>query len=89
VDFKEAEAQGWKKSQPGDEFLKGKWWEIYNDAALNTLEGQVSSLSNQNVLHAEIDVNSEPRDVHHGFRGIRARDADARVEQDWVVALAQ
>jgi NodT family efflux transporter outer membrane factor (OMF) lipoprotein len=50
--FKEAEAQGWKQSEPGDAYLKGKWWEVYNDPALNTLEEQVS-ISNQNVLAAE------------------------------------
>ncbi len=50
--FKEAEAQGWKQSAPGDAYLKGKWWEVYNDAALNALEEQVS-ISNQNVLAAE------------------------------------
>ena len=52
VNFKEAEAAGWKPSQPGDDFAKGRWWELYNDAALNALEEQVS-VSNQNVLHAE------------------------------------
>src|ERR1039457_2864859 len=31
---------------------KGLWWELYNDAALNALEEQVS-VSNQNVLQAE------------------------------------
>ena len=50
--FKEAEAAGWKQSQPGDAFEKGKWWEVYNDPALNALEEQVS-ISNQNVLQAE------------------------------------
>src|ERR1017187_2358669 len=52
VNFKEAEAAGWKVSQPGDAFAKGRWWELYNDAALNALEEQVS-VSNQNVLRAE------------------------------------
>src|ERR1700675_4341196 len=50
--FKEAEAAGWKQSQPGDAYLKGKWWENYNDPALNALEEQVN-ISNQNVLQAE------------------------------------
>src|SRR5947208_8878325 len=50
--FKEAEAAGWKQAQPGDAYLKGKWWEVYNDPALNALEEQVS-LSNQNVAQAE------------------------------------
>src|SRR5437588_7688575 len=50
--FKEAEAEGWKQAQPGDAYLKGKWWEVYKDPALNALEEQVS-LSNQNVAQAE------------------------------------
>ena len=48
----EAEAAGWKQSQPGDAYAKGRWWELYNDAALNALEEQVN-VSNQNVLQAE------------------------------------
>jgi NodT family efflux transporter outer membrane factor (OMF) lipoprotein len=52
ANFKEAEAEGWKQSQPGDAYLKGKWWEVYNDPALNALEEQVS-ISNQNVLQSE------------------------------------
>src|SRR5438045_3431922 len=52
VNFKEAEAAGWKQSQPGDAFLKGRWWELYNDPALNALEEQVS-VTNQNVIQAE------------------------------------
>jgi NodT family efflux transporter outer membrane factor (OMF) lipoprotein len=52
VNFKEAAAAGWKQSQPGDAYSKGRWWELYNDAALNALEEQVN-VSNQNVLQAE------------------------------------
>jgi NodT family efflux transporter outer membrane factor (OMF) lipoprotein len=52
ANFKEAEAAGWKQSQPGDAYSKGRWWELYNDAALNALEEQVG-VSNQNVLQAE------------------------------------
>jgi NodT family efflux transporter outer membrane factor (OMF) lipoprotein len=50
ADFKEA--NGWKPAQPGDSLLKGKWWEIYNDPALNALEEMVA-INNQNVLEAE------------------------------------
>jgi NodT family efflux transporter outer membrane factor (OMF) lipoprotein len=49
-DYKEA--GGWKPAQPGDSLLKGKWWEIYNDPALNALEEQVS-VSNQSLAEAE------------------------------------
>jgi len=52
MNFKEAEAAGWKQSQPGDAYSKGRWWELYDDAALNALEEQVN-VSNQNVLQAE------------------------------------
>src|SRR5499427_4969944 len=50
--FKEQPPDGWKQAQPSDAFAKGRWWEIYNDPALNTLEEQVA-ISNQNVLQAE------------------------------------
>jgi len=50
--FKEAEAAGFKPSQPNDALRKGTWWEIYDDPELNALEAQVS-ISNQNVLAAE------------------------------------
>ena len=47
--FKEME--GWKKAQPRDQELRGKWWEAFNDPLLNDLEGQVS-VSNQNLAQA-------------------------------------
>ena len=50
--FKEPLPDGWKEAQPNDGAIRGKWWEIYNDPALNALEEQVN-LSNQNVLAAE------------------------------------
>ncbi|MCU1383144.1 MAG: transporter [Acidobacteria bacterium] len=50
--FQEAAAAGWKSSQPRDAYAKGRWWELYDDAALNALEEQVD-VSNQNVLQAE------------------------------------
>jgi NodT family efflux transporter outer membrane factor (OMF) lipoprotein len=42
----------WKPAHPNDDVIRGKWWEIYNDPALNALEEQVN-ISNQNVLTAE------------------------------------
>ena len=50
--FKESPPAGWKQAEPGGAFLPVKWWQIYNDPALNALEEQVS-ISNQNVLQAE------------------------------------
>jgi NodT family efflux transporter outer membrane factor (OMF) lipoprotein len=50
--FKEAPPNGWKQAQPNDGAIKGKWWEIFGDPALNALEEQVN-ISNQNVLQIE------------------------------------
>jgi len=50
--FKEPPPAGWKEAKPNDGTLRGKWWEIFGDPALNALEEQVS-LSNQNVAQAE------------------------------------
>jgi NodT family efflux transporter outer membrane factor (OMF) lipoprotein len=50
--YKEAPPEGWKEAQPNDGVLRGKWWEIFGDPALNALEEQVN-ISNQNVLQAE------------------------------------
>src|SRR4051812_34712159 len=52
VNFKELAAEGWKQSQPGDAYTKGRWWEVYGDPDLNALEEQVN-ISNQNVAQAE------------------------------------
>ncbi|HME13461.1 MAG TPA: efflux transporter outer membrane subunit [Candidatus Acidoferrum sp.] len=38
----------WKIAQPQDAMLRGKWWEIYNDTELNTLEEQLN-INNQNI----------------------------------------
>jgi NodT family efflux transporter outer membrane factor (OMF) lipoprotein len=54
--FKEPPPKGWKEAQPNDGALRGKWWEIFADPALNALEEQVS-ISNQNVLQAEAQFN--------------------------------
>jgi NodT family efflux transporter outer membrane factor (OMF) lipoprotein len=56
--FKEAapqeykENQGWRPARPGDERIRGKWWELYNDPQLNALEEQVQT-QNQNIAQAE------------------------------------
>ena len=44
--FKENE--GWTVAQPSDSKLRGKWWEIFNDAELNALEEQLD-INNQNI----------------------------------------
>src|SRR5690242_2641883 len=46
------EGAGWKLAQPGDDKIRAKWWELYNDPQLNELEEQVS-ISNQTIAAAE------------------------------------
>ena len=42
------EAGIWKVAQPGDQLMRGKWWETFNDPELNKLEEQVDS-ANQSL----------------------------------------
>src|SRR5260370_18086155 len=55
--FKEPLPDGWKEAQPSDGVIRGKWWEIYNDPQLNSLEDQVG-ITNQNVLVAEANFRA-------------------------------
>ena len=43
-----AGSEGWTVAQPADAKLRGKWWEIFNDPELNTLEDQLD-IDNQNI----------------------------------------
>lgn len=51
------EGTGWKIAQPGDDKIRGKWWELYNDPQLNALEEQVQ-VSNQSIIQAEANFRS-------------------------------
>lgn len=57
--FKEAGASGiegdWKPSQPSDHLARGKWWEAFQDPALNELE-EKTNISNQNIAAAAASV---------------------------------
>jgi len=46
------EVDGWKPAQPGDQTLRGKWWEIFGDPQLNALEEQLT-VSNQDLKVSE------------------------------------
>ena len=46
------EADGWRPAQPGDQGLRGKWWEIFGDSQLNALEEELT-ISNQDLKVAE------------------------------------
>ena len=50
TDYKEN--KDWKVAQPSDEAIKGKWWEVYQDTQLNSLEEKVD-VSNQSLKAAE------------------------------------
>jgi NodT family efflux transporter outer membrane factor (OMF) lipoprotein len=60
------EGAGWKVARPEDDKIRGKWWEMYNDPVLNSLEEQVQ-ISNQSVIEAEAN-----------FRAARALVVSAR-----------
>ena len=49
-DYKES--NDWKVAQPSAEAIKGKWWEVYQDPLLNTLEEKID-VSNQSLKAAQ------------------------------------
>lgn len=42
------DAPGWKVAQPSAPMLHGDWWQIFHDAELNKLEGELN-INNQNI----------------------------------------
>ncbi len=58
----------WKPAEPRDDAGRGKWWEIFEDPALNALEERID-VSNQNIALAEAQ-----------FRGARAAVRGARAD---------
>ena len=46
------ELDGWKVAQPGDGVITERWWQLYNDPVLNSLEEQVV-ISNLTIASAE------------------------------------
>jgi NodT family efflux transporter outer membrane factor (OMF) lipoprotein len=56
VAYKEGASAGsndetWKAAQPQDAAIRGKWWETFNDAELNSLEEE-SAIADQNIVAA-------------------------------------
>jgi NodT family efflux transporter outer membrane factor (OMF) lipoprotein len=45
------EDAGWTQAQPADALVRGKWWQVYNDPELNTLEEKIN-VSNQSLKAA-------------------------------------
>jgi NodT family efflux transporter outer membrane factor (OMF) lipoprotein len=48
------EDAGWTAAQPADALVRGKWWQVYNDPELNTLEEKIN-VSNES-LKAALDA---------------------------------
>jgi len=63
------ETDDWKFAHPNDAVIRGKWWEMFGDAQLNTLEEQLNT-ANQNIALA--DAN---------FRAARAIVKESRTER--------
>jgi NodT family efflux transporter outer membrane factor (OMF) lipoprotein len=42
----------WKQAEPADQVLRGKWWEIYQNPELNSLEEKIN-VSNQTIKASE------------------------------------
>jgi len=51
------ETAGWKQAQPQDDVLREKWWELFSDPQLNTVEEQVN-VSNQTIAVAEAEFRA-------------------------------
>lgn len=62
------EAGDWVVAQPKDALPKGKWWEAFNDPALNALEEQVE-VSNQTLAASE----ARYRQAHAAVQSARAQ----------------
>ncbi|MBI4291567.1 MAG: efflux transporter outer membrane subunit [Betaproteobacteria bacterium] len=44
--------EGWKQAEPRDREERGRWWEVFSDPLLNSLQAQVD-ISNQTLVRAE------------------------------------
>lgn len=62
----QSEAGTWKTAQPSEEMLRGEWWTIFDDAALNDLERQAQE-ANQNLKAAAARVK-EARAINQTAR---------------------
>ena len=57
---------GWKRADPNDDKLRGKWWEMYGDPQLNTLEETIV-VSNQ-TLKAQYEQYRRAVDAVREYR---------------------
>jgi len=55
----------WKPAQPQDGILRGKWWEIYQEPELNSLEEKLNIRTRTLAGHLKISWLREPRFSRH------------------------
>jgi NodT family efflux transporter outer membrane factor (OMF) lipoprotein len=60
------ESADWKPAQPADDSLRGNWWEMFADPALDALESQIE-VSNQTLRAAEAQF-AQARAIVRGTR---------------------
>ena len=72
------ELEGWKVAQPRDGNIPERWWELYNDPALNSLEEQVA-ISNLTVAAAEAQFR-QARALAPSFQGAEPRAFETPTE---------
>jgi len=51
------ETNDWKFARPNDAVIRGKWWEMFNDPQLNSLEEQLNT-ANQNIALADANFRA-------------------------------
>lgn len=54
----------WKQAQPSAQVLRGKWWEIYQDQQLNSLEEKID-VSNQTLKAAQAQFDQARAQLHY------------------------
>lgn len=59
-----AETPGWKTANPSDAVLRGKWWEMFEDADLNALEEQVAP-ANQTLKISEANFRQARAQIQY------------------------
>jgi len=90
--YKEA-PENWKSAQPSDQIARGKWWELFQDPQLNSLEEKVN-ISNQS-LKASLAQFEQARALIRFYRAdyyptVTAGTSDvySRVSQNRAIASA-
>ena len=62
-------SQEWQTAQPGDQKIRGPWWEMFSDSRLDALESQVTA-SNQNLKMAEARLRAARAAIRFNRSGL-------------------